>query len=125
MQLRDYHTSAQKLTVSVAPFTATDEQRWAVAASITCVFSAPDSALRRNQQLSQSSAVPMSIQELCILCVTRAISARGFAFFGACDRTKGCLGMAPLSSLQRRVLPEYMCQVAVDQLLLASGPLCL
>ena len=31
-----------------------------------------------------------------MLCITRATSAGGFAFVGACDRTKGCLGMAPL-----------------------------
>ena len=31
-----------------------------------------------------------------MLCITRATSAGGFAFVGAFDRTKGCLGMAPL-----------------------------
>ena len=31
-----------------------------------------------------------------MLCIIRANSAGGFAFLGACDRTEGCLGMAPL-----------------------------
>ena len=31
-----------------------------------------------------------------MLRITRASSAGGFVFLGACDRTEGCLGMAPL-----------------------------
>ena len=40
--------------------------------------------------------ISATIRVLHVLCITRATSAGGFAFVGACDRTMGCLGMAPL-----------------------------